>query len=519
MTIIDYLRETVNKSFRDLGFNIADNFCLSALAYYDFSGIGDRISGGESMKLSDLAKELDFSAIGIKALADFPPAFLQLMAESRRFSETWISDYINVFDTEKDCQFAAYKFTLDSGDIYCAFRGTDTSIIGWKEDFLLACGETAAQRSAVKWLEHAVKNDPEGAALYVGGHSKGGNLAVYAAAYAKDDVFDRIRTVYSNDGPGLCRDVIPDERVERVRPLVVKTVPGFSVVGMLMPDGIPYRIVKSSGKNMYQHDIMTWQLTDQGRPDYADDLSPEVRRINAGFRKWIDGEDMEHRKIFIDNIFDAMAEEGAVDLSGAASVDGIERLIFAVAKGKSIRSTVRNLLTSFYHAFTDPYSENYYKVAALLFGSGMIALGAVLTILADYAYMIVGAGLSLLIFVTMIGRLFHNVKRPLERRKKAALVSIDLLTAILVPIFAFSASNVENASSTILGIGLFSYGVYAFTDLMRRKGSRVDAYRFASAVINSLLILSLPVSIAEVLLVVTGINIVILGFLHIYTNC
>lgn len=216
--ILSYLSDFGDKTFAEQPFGIADNFCLSALSYFDVSPVGDRISGGSSMTIHDMVGALDLSAVETRGLVTFPVVFMQLMAASKRFGDTLVSDYTEIMDTERECQFAAFRYTMSDGAAYFAFRGTDASVIGWKEDFLLACGETAAQRSAVKWLEHAIKGVRRRRPCYVGGHSKGGNLAVYAGAYCNEETFERITTVYSNDGPGLCRDWTPDSRIERVRP-------------------------------------------------------------------------------------------------------------------------------------------------------------------------------------------------------------------------------------------------------------------------------------------------------------
>ena len=516
--ILTYLQDYGDNTFSDRPFGIADNFCLSALSYFDVSPVGDRISGGSSMTIKEMVNSLDLSKVETRGLVTFPVVFMQLMAESTRFGDTLVSDYTEIMDAERDCQFAAFRYTMSDGAAYFAFRGTDSSIVGWKEDFLLACGETAAQRSAVRWLEHAVKGVRRHRACYVGGHSKGGNLAVYAGAYCNDETFERITAVYSNDGPGLCRDYTPDERIERVRPLVVKTVPEYSIVGMLFPDGIPFRIVKSTGKGSYQHDIFTWQLAQDARPDYSDATDKDAARINTAFRNWIDGEDMDHRAAFIDNIFAAMAKEDTKTLAGGTSFDGWERIFFTVAKKRGIWSTVGNLVKSFIKAFTDKDSDDYIRMTGLITGCGMIIIGFLILLLSDVAFMVVGAGISLLVFILMISRLIHNAHRELPKGNKAILLTADVAVTVIVPFLSFSASNLEAASAALLGVALFAYGVYCFVFLLRDRGNHLTAFRAFAAIGNGLAIFGLPLAFSPYYLIATGMNIVLLGFLHIYAT-
>lgn len=514
--ILSYLSDFGDKTFAERPFGIADNFCLSALSYFDVSPVGDRISGGSSMTIHDMVGALDLSAVETRGLVTFPVVFMQLMAASKRFGDTLVSDYTEIMDTERECQFAAFRYTMSDGAAYFAFRGTDASVIGWKEDFLLACGETAAQRSAVKWLEHAIKGVRRRRPCYVGGHSKGGNLAVYAGAYCNEETFERITTVYSNDGPGLCRDWTPDSRIERVRPLVVKIVPEYSIVGMLFPDGIPFRIVKSTGKGSYQHNIFTWQLAADARPVYTDAIDRDAARINAGFRTWINGEDMDHRVDFINNIFDAMQEEDTTTLAGATSFDGWERILFKIARRRTIWSTVKNLFSSFIRAFTDKDSEDYGRMTAMITGIGMIIIGFLILVLTDIAFMVVGAGISLMAFILMISRAFHNAHRDLPKENRAVLIAADCTAAAIVPFLSWSASSLQETSAVLLGTALFAYGCYIFAALLKNRGNRLLAFRASCAIENALAIFGLPIDFARWYLIATGMNIVMLGFLHIY---
>ena len=164
------------------------------------------------------------------------PDMLRKMAASRRFRDMKLNCFVSWLDTEKAEQFAALTIETGDGLLYLSFRGTDDTLAGWKEDFLLAClPEIPAQKMAVQYVRDVARQYPR-KRLRLGGHSKGGNLAVYAGVYAPGSVQKRIHAIWSNDGPGFHDDLLDLPEHQRVADRTVSTVPNSSVVGMLLEE-------------------------------------------------------------------------------------------------------------------------------------------------------------------------------------------------------------------------------------------------------------------------------------------
>lgn len=206
-------------------------------------------------------------------------------------------------------QFAAVTFDLPDGTHYVAFRGTDSTIVGWREDFNMAFeSPVPAQSAAVKYLTEAaaLTSGP----LILGGHSKGGNLAVYAAAHADPMLQSRIRTVYSFDGPGLDDATMASEGYANIARRIRSFVPQQSVVGLLLTYHPEYTVVKSDGIGLLQHDSFTWQVL--GTDFIAvTELDVGSQLVDHTVHEWLSKVTPDKRKIFIDTIFDILEATGA----------------------------------------------------------------------------------------------------------------------------------------------------------------------------------------------------------------
>ncbi|MBQ9317267.1 MAG: DUF2974 domain-containing protein, partial [Atopobiaceae bacterium] len=212
--INDYLQWRGDISLEERSFNDADNVILSVLSYLDFTGIvpGERTGAGIGLALA--CRRLLERAGGdvvpyVRSLAKIDSTFVELMADSRRFGSATLRSYVDVVDEARSLQFSAFQVDLPSGETYVAFRGTDSTLVGWREDFMLSFEVTEAQREAATYLERAlVRAAEQGRMVRVGGHSKGGNLAEYAAVCCPSELRERIVRVYSNDGPGMAPEVM-----------------------------------------------------------------------------------------------------------------------------------------------------------------------------------------------------------------------------------------------------------------------------------------------------------------------
>lgn len=340
-TIIDYLEHEF-ATFEEVPFNPVDSLILSEFCMVRMEGVLEPsetgVRPGVLGRISERffpAKHAQFrDALRAEFYDDMftglvPSKVKELalaLAASPRFRDVVVARYASVFDDDGPVQFAAYSFTYKDLFTYVGFRGTDTSFAGWREDFDMAYMQSVpAQEYAVRYLEDVAPYVP--GALIVGGHSKGGNLAIFAAANASDKVLSRIERVYCHDGPGFRRDVFSKEQVERTAPLVHKTVPQDSVVGMLMETRAAYRVVHSDAKGIMQHDPFSWQV--DGR-DFVYDarLSDGALFMDRVFDEWLSRYSDNELRVIVDALFEVFEASGTTNLSelfsgGAKMVGGL----------------------------------------------------------------------------------------------------------------------------------------------------------------------------------------------------
>lgn len=202
---------------------------------------------------------LNLPDIAQLVLAKYDVDLLKLLAENRRYRNMKLTYYVNQIENESQMQFSAVTVQISKKLHFVSYRGTDNTLVGWKEDFNMSftC-PVPAQKSAVEYLEQvASKTTGE---LILGGHSKGGNLAVYAAAFCKQALQGRIATVYNFDGPGFSQKVIKAEGYINICNKVTTYVPQSSIVGMLLEHEEKYTIIHSNQLGIMQHDIYSWMV-------------------------------------------------------------------------------------------------------------------------------------------------------------------------------------------------------------------------------------------------------------------
>ncbi|MBR5730835.1 MAG: DUF2974 domain-containing protein, partial [Firmicutes bacterium] len=224
---------------------------------------------------------------------------------------------------------------------FMAFRGTDNSLAGWKEDFMAAYTETQAQKLAEKYAEkvfrkyrRGIRSPADRRKWYIGGHSKGANLAAFAACRLPDEVLKKIEKVYVLDGPGFSPDVVPQETIERIYGKAVRIIPEYSIIGRLME--VPYpdtKIILSSNDGAMQHSITSWGVFHGGLA-MSELKEPKDRWINETLKEWIDGMPAINRRALVSDLFDALGAGGAMtieDIAGGGK-DGIEAILRGLAE-------------------------------------------------------------------------------------------------------------------------------------------------------------------------------------------
>lgn len=350
--ILDYLDWRGDLTLQQSPWNEVDNLILAELSYVDFNGIVPSPKKGKSIPLSDAAAVF-FQRQGKKSheinmgvlVPNTIPVLLEKMMVSPRFREMKLNCFVNWLDVQKAEQFAALTIETGDGSLYLSFRGTDDTIAGWKEDFMLSClPEVPAQKKAVQYLKDVAYRFPR-RKLILGGHSKGGNLAVYSGVFCPASVQRRITGIYSNDGPGFQEAFLQLPEHERIESRIHSIVPKSSVVGMLLEHEENYTVVDSSQLGFLQHDGFSWRVMG----DHFVKLRQITRQshlINLELKEWLRSMPMEQREKFVDAMFTVLTASGAATLTDLKG----ERLKTAVAIVKAMKGLdrdTRNGLLSF----------------------------------------------------------------------------------------------------------------------------------------------------------------------------
>ncbi len=256
---------------------------------------------------------------------------MEKMLCGARYRDVRLCWYLDETETLREVQIAAVTFRLPDQSAYVAFCGTDLTLVGWKEDLNLGfLNETEGQRRATQYLNR-VGNQIQGQ-LRVGGHSKGGNLAVYAAASCHPDIQKRILTVYSNDGPGFQQDMLQSPGYQRILPKIVSIIPDTSVIGLLLSSLASQRVVKSSQIGIYQHDGFSWEISRNGF--LQAELSPVSRLIEKSLSDWLSQMSEKDRRSITESVFSLFESTGAesFDEIGKKKLKSAEAILSAMRK-------------------------------------------------------------------------------------------------------------------------------------------------------------------------------------------
>ena len=305
--ILDYLNLRGNLPMDRFSFQEVDNLILARLSYLPMD---EEISSEwtRPVALKEAAEKfLSSDKVG-RVRMEEDLTLVKAMQAGNRFADMLLSGFVNRFDKQEQKQFCAVTATLGDAH-YIAFRGTDNTLVGWKEDFNMSfMTSVPSQREAVAYLNRAAKS-LEGK-LTVVGHSKGGNLAVYASAFCEREVQERIQKVYNNDGPGFDRSIIRQPGFTRIRDRIQTFLPQSSVVGMLLEHEEPYTIIRSSQVGLMQHDLYSWEV----QRDHLVELervTAASRFIDYTIKAWVANMTREQREKLVDVIYGLLEQTKA----------------------------------------------------------------------------------------------------------------------------------------------------------------------------------------------------------------
>ena len=314
--LMDYLDWRGDLTLEISPFNEVDALILAELSFVDFDGIVPPPEIGRGLPLCEAA-EAFFARHGVPMgvlVPDTISKMLRKLMTSPRFRNMTLNGYTALLDDSIEQQFAALTIDLGNGSIYISFRGTDDTIVGWKEDLNMGfLEEIPSQKQAVEYVARVARQYSD-KTIRIGGHSKGGNLAVYAAMNAEDGVKDRIERIYSLDGPGFPEAVVNSFEYASVSDRIVKIVPDSSVVGMVLETPERCIVVKSDVEGIMQHFVFSWQMHG-GEFDKVEDVASSSVTFNKALNKWLANLSKEQRERAVDALFAVLEASGAGSIS------------------------------------------------------------------------------------------------------------------------------------------------------------------------------------------------------------
>lgn len=337
--IIDYV-ETTFSSFEEAPFSPVDSLVLSQFSYIRFSALLSPLSSErKTLRIRELLQSEHFQDMfyGVRDI-ESNKRLLFALAASPRYRTIEVGYYVDEFECKQEKQFAAMTFFFAENQAYIAFRGTDATFIGWKEDFNMAfISPVPAQEEALSYLE-MVGNHYTGR-LLVGGHSKGGNLAVYASINAPSELQDRIQQVFSHDGPGFKDKVFDSEGFKRMSAKIHRTLPQSSLIGMLMENQGSYQVVASNRFGLMQHDPFSWKI-EHGEFCILSHISASAQFADRTLNDWLENCSIEKRETFIDSLFYVISSTEATTFS-EFNADWKKNLPAMVSRAKSLDPETR----------------------------------------------------------------------------------------------------------------------------------------------------------------------------------
>ncbi len=323
-SMMDYLVWRGDIGFESAPWNEVDALIMADLCYLDFHGIDDErgwtLAEAKRLELLQATKITNYEGRRDLYLA---------MADTRRFENIRMHHFIALRDSEQELQFSATCYDMPDGTLCVGFRGTDGTLVGWREDFNMSWqSQVPAQEAALLYLEKAAEMDDRPIRLL--GHSKGGNLAAYAAACCRPETQERLKAVYSFDGPGMDPEVFASEGYQRVVDRIHSFVPQTCIVGMMMEYHRKYTVVKSDASGFSQHDPLTWQVYG---PCFvtADRIDENAEMVSKTLHGLLEQTEREERGKMVNTLFNLLESSQASSLS-EMKVEKL-RTLTGVAKG------------------------------------------------------------------------------------------------------------------------------------------------------------------------------------------
>lgn len=339
--LFDYLLYYGNISFDKMEFNEVDGLILALLSYVKLRKIvpenNDFIYLEEAcFKFLKKYSEKDFK----KEDWLFPNSYQLMLAlqSSKRFYHAKLYNW--AANVNSKGQFGAVTIRLPNHVTYVSFEGTDSNVVGWKEDFqLMYQFPISSHVMAKEYLNETVNIFDRD--IYIGGHSKGGNLAMYAYMYGKEKIKKRVKRVYNFDGPGFLKEVISSDLYQEMLPKLTTFIPKESVIGVIL-EGSNYRVINSSAKAVLQHDAYSWECF--GGYLSITTLSKKSEKLKSNLKEYLENMSDDERKNFVDTFFAVFEKSNITNIMQLKELK-ISTLLNIMKELKNIPATTkRNLI-------------------------------------------------------------------------------------------------------------------------------------------------------------------------------
>ena len=344
--LFDYLHWRGDISFSAVPVTPVDALIFSTLSYLDFAGIvPEKTQNPIPLHVAaDAFLSLEDAQDRVRLKSDLQ--LLRAVADAPRFQNIRLALYRSKLITEEEVQFAAVTFLLEDGTAFVTFRGTDYSLVGWKEDFNMSFQDSVpAQREAAAYVMEAAEALPM--PLRLGGHSKGGNLSVYSAAKASAHIQKQILEIYNLDGPGFTEAMMHDSGYLAIVPKIKTYIPEGSIIGILLEQRDEYRVIESRQVGLLQHEPYSWEIQ-AGDFVYAQDISGINRFADKAITNWLQDMTPDERSAFVDAFYDLLCAGGANNVMELIHPKNILAFFKALATNDESRKLLTGEMVDFF---------------------------------------------------------------------------------------------------------------------------------------------------------------------------
>ncbi len=357
--IIDYVKWRGDLSITESEFNEIDSLILNRFSYFPLDSL---IKEKEIVTIKELGKRFEKeSKENLKILWKDDAELFPEIGRSKRFGEMIAVENITKTEKKLEEQFSAVTIILPDDTIYVSFRGTDNTLIGWKEDFNMSFkSHLKSQIDAKDYLNNIATKYPN-KKIRVGGHSKGGNLAVYASIFANSEVKSRIINVYNNDGPGFNEDITSTEEYKNAIKKVITYIPQDSIFGMLLNHEEKFIIVQSIQKGVMEHDVYSWQVIGKNFI-ILKEVTNGSKFIDKTIKNWLNNLDLHTREQVIDIVFEIINSTNADTLKDLklSLMKNARTILSAYSRiGSEDKKMIMTTITAFLAILKENVKEEY----------------------------------------------------------------------------------------------------------------------------------------------------------------